>query len=321
MSQPVVQVAVGVILNSQQQVLVSQRAANTHQGGKWEFPGGKVEKGESVTAALSRELFEELGISVKVCEPLMTITHAYPEKTVRLCVFKILKYTGEARGREQQPLLWRDIALLKPDDFPAANRGIMQALTLPQTCVITPEPAELDTSVFLQQLEAVLQRGKHCVLFRSYDLGKKQYLDLAQQVQALCRRFASHCALNMPLEWLDDVEPAVLHLNSSRVMALATSSDSRLSKYQGYLSASCHNEKELKAATALGVDWVFLSPVLATASHPGAEVLGWTDFQILADMAPMPVYALGGLGPGDVATAKGYGAQGVAGISQFWAAG
>lgn len=123
-----VHVAVGVIINEQQQILIAKRADHLHQGGLWEFPGGKVESGESIEQALARELEEELGLTVEHCEPLIEVTHDYGDKAVLLDVWLVKHFSGEASGREGQPIQW--IPLTKLDDypFPAANQPIIERL-------------------------------------------------------------------------------------------------------------------------------------------------------------------------------------------------
>lgn len=123
-----VTVAVGIIQDPQGRVLVSRRATGTHQGGLWEFPGGKVEPNESVEAALARELMEELGVDVKASEPLMVIEHDYGDQQVCLDVRRVTQWQGEARGLEGQPLAWEMPETLLDWAFPAANSPILTRL-------------------------------------------------------------------------------------------------------------------------------------------------------------------------------------------------
>lgn len=123
-----VRVAVGVIHDGKGRILVARRAAHLHQGGLWEFPGGKIGAGESTYEALCRELHEELGISVSQAEPLLLIDHDYRDKSVRLDVWNVNQFSGEPHGREGQPLRWDAISELQPGDFPAANAAIIDAL-------------------------------------------------------------------------------------------------------------------------------------------------------------------------------------------------
>ncbi len=126
-----VHVAVGVILNDAGEILISKRHVDSHQGGLWEFPGGKVEEGESIEAALDRELHEELGIRVTSCRAMLEVRHDYSDKQVLLDVWVIDGFSGEANGREGQPLRWCAPAALVDYEFPAANQPIVDAcLTL-----------------------------------------------------------------------------------------------------------------------------------------------------------------------------------------------
>jgi len=127
-----VHVAVGVIIstNEQQQTqyFLTKRLADVHQGGKWEFPGGKVEKNETVAQALARELKEEIAIDVLSCLPLTVITHNYVDKKVCLEVFIIDNYIGEPSAQEGQGQGWFSLDDLKMLDFPEANQAIIAKL-------------------------------------------------------------------------------------------------------------------------------------------------------------------------------------------------
>lgn len=128
--QPHVHVAVGVLINAKQEVLIALRPAESHQGGLWEFPGGKVEDGESVRHALNREFEEELAISVQACAPLIQVRHEYADKAVLLDVWCIEKYSGVPEGMEGQAIEWRPLSSLRVEDFPEANESIIRAILL-----------------------------------------------------------------------------------------------------------------------------------------------------------------------------------------------
>ena len=120
-------VAVGVICRGDH-VLIAKRAADVHLGNLWEFPGGKVEAGESIYDGLRRELLEEVGIEVHSAEPLIQVPYQYPEKNVLLHVYIVLHFSGEPRGCEGQPLCWVPRHELRAYRFPLANAAIMDAL-------------------------------------------------------------------------------------------------------------------------------------------------------------------------------------------------
>ncbi len=124
-----VHVAVGVVRNEDGEVLISLRHPDSHQGGLWEFPGGKVEAGESLQVALARELREELGIEAGALAPLLEVRHDYGDKQVLLDVWLVESFSGEARGLEGQAVRWVKPGKLHDYDFPAANYPILQAVS------------------------------------------------------------------------------------------------------------------------------------------------------------------------------------------------
>lgn len=123
-----VHVAVGVVCDAQNRILISQRPLHVHQGGLWEFPGGKVEPQESVQHALVRELSEELAIHATRSEPLLAIEHDYSDKSVLLDVWWVDRFDGEPHGREGQRWQWVQVAELNGLEFPAANKPIIAAI-------------------------------------------------------------------------------------------------------------------------------------------------------------------------------------------------
>lgn len=123
-----IRVAVGVILNDKKEVLIALRPAHVHQGGLWEFPGGKIEEGETTQQALTRELQEELDITIKVSQPLLIVKHNYSDKAVVLDVYKVTEFTGYPKGQEGQEIKWMPLAQLDDYSFPKANDEIIEHL-------------------------------------------------------------------------------------------------------------------------------------------------------------------------------------------------
>ena len=121
----VVHVAVGVLIDETNCVLLARRQKGTHLEGYWEFPGGKVESGETVEAALARELSEELGVEIGETAPLMTVNHDYGDKQVLLDVHHVRSWTGEPHGAEGQPIARVSLSTLDDYKVPEANAEIM----------------------------------------------------------------------------------------------------------------------------------------------------------------------------------------------------
>lgn len=123
-----IHVAAGVILNDRDEVLLALRPMHKHQGGLWEFPGGKVEQGEAVRDALARELFEELHLTVLDAAPFLLLEHDYGDRRVTLDVWMVTRHAGEPSGREGQQIAWVPRTGLAAYSFPAANLDIVTAL-------------------------------------------------------------------------------------------------------------------------------------------------------------------------------------------------
>lgn len=293
-------------------MLVTLRPEHVHQGGLWEFPGGKLESGEDLARGLERELREELGIRVLASEALIRVHHDYVDRHVLLDVHRITQYSGEPHGREGQPMRWQHPDDMQPADFPAADRPIINALRLPDRMLITgADPAWPEE--FLTRMERALNGGVRLVQLRAHGLIPDGYLRLSQAVQGLCRTHGANLVLNPP-DRMSALPPGDgLHLGSRRLMALH-----RRPPEYALVGASCHDAAELRQAEALGLDYALLSPVMPTASHPDAIPLGWGEFSRLAEPALLPVYALGGMGVQDIQNAKRCGGQGIATISGLW---
>ncbi len=298
-------------------VLLTRRHVNAHQGGLWEFPGGKVEAGEDAVTALARELDEELGITPKSTAPLIALPHDYSDKSIFLEVLRVDCFSGEPHGREGQPLAWVAIDSLSQREFPRANLPVITALQLPAYYLITPDPAK-EGEQFLARLAASMQAGVRLIQLRAKSLAVDEYRALAVEVAALCRDFGATLLLNgggeIATEMALKVEAGGIHLSSSELLPLSKRPLDKSLR----LSASCHNASELQHACAVGVDFVVLSPVMPTNTHPGAEALGWQQFEQLVKQVPIPVYALGGMAVEDLAQAQQVGAQGIAAIGALW---
>lgn len=307
-----IHVAAAVIRNGRGQILIARRPDDKHQGGLWEFPGGKVEPAEPVAEALARELYEELGIRITQATPLIKIPHHYPDKSVLLDVWNVTDFEGEAHGAEGQPIEWVEPEALDRYAFPAANTPIVAAARLSSRILVTGQA--VDVHEYERRLQQALGQGIRHVILRAKSLSESRLDDLYQSLHPLCAQSGALLGVNASVELANSLKAEHVHLTSVRLMALGSRE-----AFQGrWLSASCHNAEQIRMAEEKGVDFITLSPVQPTRSHPGEPTLGWDAFAELVEGCTVPVYALGGVGDQDLELARSLGAQGVAAISAWW---
>ncbi|GAA0787420.1 Nudix family hydrolase [Marinobacterium sediminicola] len=307
-----IHVAAAVIRDRRGHILIARRPDDKHQGGLWEFPGGKVEPNEPVADALARELQEELGIQVTSARPLILIPHHYPDKSVLLDVWDVDGFKGEAHGAEGQPICWVAPEQLDEYDFPAANTPIVAAARLPERMLITGSAATQQE--YAERLQAALGQGIKQVMLRAKTLSECEFADLFKALLPLCQQQGACLGVNTSVEQANALGAEHLHLTSERLLALGDRAE-----FNGrWLSASCHNPEQIRMAEEKGLDFITLSPVQPTSSHPGEPALGWPCFAEWVAECTLPVYALGGLDEADLSRAREQGAQGIAAISAWW---
>ena len=305
-------VVAAVIHNPQGQLLLAQRPLHKHQGGLWEFAGGKVDASETAEQALVRELQEELGITATQYRPLLTVEHHYPDKSVRLNVFRVTAFEGQAHGAEGQPIVWVKPENLHDYQFPAANLPILKAALLPDIYYISPEADEIGGDLLTWLNQHLAQHSFLCL--RAKQLTEAQYLTLAQQVAELCQQRQCSLIIHQHYKLLAQLPMAKgVHLTSQQLAQLQSRQQLAISPEQ-YLWVSAHHQQDLVKAWLIGADAASLSPVCPTASHPAQLAMGWQVFEDTLKTAKLPVYALGGMTKEDVNLAQQCGGQGVAGI-------
>jgi len=307
-------IAVGIVLNQDQQVLICKRNTGRHLAGYWEFPGGKLESCESFKFALRRELFEEVGINTKTAIKILETQYQYSDRLLRFQFFKVKEYSGEVVVNENQEINWVNICDLSEIDFPPANRAAIDALRLPDYYMVADE--RVLTNKLISCVESQLNKGVRIIQHRSsLDVEKRIYLQHARDLKRLCESYDAKYICNCSLDWLGEIQPHGVHLNSRCLHEVATTRVKN-SDYE-YFSASCHNEKEVNLANQLEVRCVLIGPVNATESHPEVAAINWKQFNKLCAYANCPVYAIGGMKLGDQKIASIYGAQGIAAIRAF----
>ncbi|MBK1672562.1 DNA mismatch repair protein MutT [Ectothiorhodospira shaposhnikovii] len=308
-------VAVAAIANDRGEYLIARRPEHVHQGGLWEFPGGKIEPGETLEAALHRELREELDITPLDYRPLITLSYQYPDRRVCLEVMRVDRFEGEPRGMEGQPLRWMPSGLLHTLEFPAANRAIIQALTLPDRLLITPDLRCPET--LLKGLEKTLLAGGIQLLqLRAPRLSQGDFASLAASAVPLCRSHGVRVVLNGEPELAMSMGADGVHLNGYRLASLERRPEGAGS--HALVGASVHDLRDARKAARIGADYVVISPVASTPTHPGAPTLGWYRFAEIARQVGRPAYALGGMKLDDIPMALRHGGQGIASIRGLW---
>jgi len=310
MSAPV-DVAVAVLIRSDGAVLLAQRPASKVYSGYWEFPGGKIEPGEPVAEALRREIREELGIEIERAYPWITRIFTYPHATVRLHFYRVTAWLGEPRALEHHAIAWQRPEAVEVTPLLPANGPVLRSLLLPAEYAIT-RAAELGVEPFLSRLEARLRNGLKLIQVREKTLVREAIAEFARRVVALAHDHGAKVLVNADAALARNIGADGVHLTAEQLRRAPARPDSP------WCGASCHSSEELRRAESLGVDFVVLGPVRATPSHPDAVPLGWERFQEIAAGAAMPIYALGGIVPGDLEQGMSCGAHGIAMVRGSW---
>jgi 8-oxo-dGTP diphosphatase len=293
-------VAVG-LLQKKHKILLSQRLDDVFMGGFWELAGGKVEKDETIFNALKREMFEELNIDVISASPYRVLKHQYPDRKVEVHIFKITNYNNEPKGKETQKIQWVTLEELSNFKLLPTMQKIINSLSIPQISWITPD------NLSLTQIEEKLNKGIKLIQLRG-----EQDLSI-KNIHTLCKKHQAKLILNQKNMDFSRNDVDGFHLNSKILMDLKQ----RPFTNDKILSVATHNKDELNQASLIQADFCYLSPVLATTSHPDTTPLGWDKTTELMQNAKLPVILLGGLNEDNLKKALTINAQGIAGISNI----
>jgi 8-oxo-dGTP diphosphatase len=287
----IIEVAAAVIQRPDGSFLLAQRPKGKVYAGYWEFPGGKVEPGESPRHALDRELHEELGIDVERAYPWITREYVYPHGHVRLHFFRVVSWRSEPHPREEQAITWNpNVSPMLP-----ANAPVLAALALPVEYSIT------DSARFgLSTVQARLERGLRLLQIRE----PAEKAEFTKQVIELAHRHGCKVLTKTRFAGADG-----LHFTARELMSLKERPENLLA------AASCHTRAELERAMALELDFAVLGPVKEKGDR---APLGWARFGEIARHCTIPVYAIGGMRRADLEDAWTAGAHGVAMIRGGW---
>lgn len=306
-----VEVAAGVIFRDDGRFLLGRRQGSFYAG-YWEFPGGKVEAGEAPAEALMRELDEELGIRASRIRPWLVREHVYEHAHVRLHFFEVGAWSGKLHDRVHDALSWEVPCSPAVAPMLPANAPVLKALRLPRFMAIT-QAARVGIDAQLIALDDALERGLRLIQVREPEFDDVALLDFGHEVVRRAHRAGAAVVVNCAPELARRIGADGVHLSARRLAAL----DARPGGFE-WVGASCHNEAELYRAGVLQLDYALLGAVKPTQTHPGQPGMGWSRFSNLRANVSLPVFALGGLGQGDMDDARDAGSHGIAAISQAW---
>ena len=293
--------------------LLGQRAPGSLYEGFWEFPGGKVEPGETPHAALLRELCEELGIGVLRADPWLCRQHVYEHAHVRLNFYRVRQWRGELHDHVHSALAWQRADAITVSPLLPANAPVLAALALPEFYAIT-HAGEIGVDAQLLALAHALESGLKLVQLREPKLDVARRSAFVHAAVDLCHQYGARALVNGDAALAGAAGADGVHLPAKQLLAQTVRPDFPL------VAASCHSSAELEQAGRLGCDFAVFGPVRATASHPGAAGIGWEGFAAAVGMPPLPTFALGGLSRAELDAAQRAGAHGLAAIRAAWAA-
>jgi len=312
----IVEVAAAILLRESEcgmEFLLAQRPQGKVYADYWEFPGGKVEPGETIRQALVREIQEELGVAIDRAWPWLSCQFTYPHATVRLKFFRVTSWHGEIAPIEHSGFVWVKIGDAPPvSPVLPANGPILRALELPSIYALT-NAAENGIETEWAKLENALTNGLRLIQVRDKAMSSEERLRFAKGVMTRAHGYIDARVLINDDEVLArEVGAHGLHLSADRLRQLTQRPSF------DWVAASCHSAEELSIAVSLGIDFALLSPVLPTLTHAAATDMGWEKFRRLIELSPIPVFALGGMKPEMLDFARGKGAHGIA-LMRGWA--
>ncbi len=311
MTRTPVDVAAGVLIRSDGRFLLASRPEGKPYASYWEFPGGKVETGESIVDALARELHEELAIDVLTAYPWVVRVFDYPHARVRLHFCRVFAWRGELQAREHQEFGFFSPRALPGGPLLSATIPVLRWLQLPALYAISAV-ARLGRDLFLQRLESALARGLRLLQFREPSLNDADAESVFRQVFARVRAAGAILLVNSRHHRTLWEQAGGVHLTAADLAATTRRPELE------WVAASAHSSLEIERACALDVDFVVAGPVRPTMTHPDRPPLGWSAFANMVASTAVPAYALGGMRASDLQSAMRHGAHGIASMSAVW---
>lgn len=322
----VTDVAVAVFITADGRFLLSSRPDGKPYAGYWEFPGGKIEAGESVRDALVRELEEELNVVIDECTPWFSFNMVYPHATVRLRTWRVTAWHGAEQrgmhGMEGQSFCWQDLNDISVSPTLPGCLPIFRALSLPTTYTIT-NAGECGAEAYLQHLRASWGKNaansppdgvfvvpafvrQRLIQIREKSMPPATLRQFAAAVTALAHEHQAIVMVNGDVELAQAVGADGVHLTSAQLTSMTAR------PALTWVGGSAHSREDIVRAAELNCDFVVVGSVKPTASHPGQTPLGWAAFEQMVRDSPIPAFAIGGLLPSDLNQAIVHGAHGIA---------
>jgi len=304
-----IKAVVGVLHNKDQQILIAKRQSHQFMGGFWELPGGKIEHGESPEVAISRELNEELGIIVDKLSLHQTMVYQYTDRIVELSIYNIDNYLNTPKGVEGQEIAWVSVENLNSYKLLPTMKSFINSITLPKQYWITPS-SNHQSDEWIRKFDEKIKQGISLIQLRS-----KTKLDITfiEELHNKCKHNNINLLLNTVDKSFHEAYCDGWHITTGEMFDLK----SRPCANNKLLGASTHDLTEALKAQDLGADFIVISPVQATQTHPDTVPIGWDAAKEVVDKLNIPVYFLGGMTLNDLDKTLKLGAQGIAGVSAF----
>jgi 8-oxo-dGTP diphosphatase len=304
-------VSVAVLINANHQVLLGQRPPPKPWEGWWEFPGGKIEKGETSVDALYREIYEEIGVKITQFKKWVTRKYFYDGNDITLHFFKVQKWEGEVTSKENQKLVWTSLQNPNVSPILPANLFVQKAFDLPKHYAIT-NLSETSKKVFFNQLHNKISNGLKMIQVREKNISFDEFKIFSKEVVEICKPKNVKVIINSDVNLAYETKADGVHLTSKDLISINKIPKNLI------VSASCHTQEEIDIAEKLNINFLVLSAIKKTLSHPDIKPIGWDEFEKIVNRVNTPIYALGGLGVNDYSIALENGAIGIASQRSIW---